>query len=269
MSVWQEIGDRVWVRRYEYIDQTIPAVAGDDGLLVVDTRSSSRQGGELRDDLRELELPVRWVVNSHMHLDHTFGNASFVFEGTQLWGHDRCAAAMRERGERWRIQTIAEDPELADELRETQVVPPDHLTSDRATIDLGGRTVTLSFLGRGHTDNDLVLTVSDSPVVLAGDLLENGGPPYFGDGFPLDWPATAEAILGLVKGPVVPGHGDVGDREFVEHSIEELREIARLGRAVAADELDLEAAIAQSPYGAARSREPIGRAAAQARGDLG
>jgi len=114
MGVWQEIGDRVWVRRYEYIDQTIPAVAGDHGVLVVDTRSSSRQGGELRDDLRELALPVRWVVNSHMHPDHTFGNASFAVEDTELWGHDRCAAAMREQGQSWRMQAIAEDPELAD-----------------------------------------------------------------------------------------------------------------------------------------------------------
>ena len=268
MGVWQEIGDRVWVRRYRYIDQTIPAVGGADGLLVVDTRSSSRQGSELRDDLRELGLPVRWVVNSHMHLDHTFGNASFAVEETELWGHERCAAALRERGERWRMQTIAEDPELADELRETSVVPPDHLTSDVATIDLGDRSVSLRFLGRGHTDNDLVLTVSDSPVVLAGDLLENGAPPYFGDGFPLDWPATAEQILALAAGPVVPGHGDVGDPAFVERSIDELGEIARLGRAVGAGEMGLEEAIGRSPYGSVRSREPLERAAAQARGEV-
>jgi glyoxylase-like metal-dependent hydrolase (beta-lactamase superfamily II) len=268
MGVWQEIGDRVWVRRYEYIDQTIPAVAGDNGLLVLDTRSSSRQGNELRDDLRELDLPIGWVVNSHMHADHTFGNAAFAGKSIELWGHVRCAAAVRDRGEQWRMQGIEEEPELADELRETKVVPPDRLTADSATIDLGGRTVELRYLGRGHTDNDLVLTVSDAPVVLVGDLLEKGAPPYFGDGFPLDWPATAQGILAVANGPVVPGHGDVGDRAFVERSIGELEEIARLGRAVATGEIGLDEAISRSPYGPKRSREPLERAASQARGEL-
>ena len=71
--------------------------------------------------------------------------------------------------------------------------PPDQVFDDAATIDVGGRPVELRFLGRGHTDHDAVVVVPGAAVGFAGDLLEANAVPYFGDGFPLDWPATAAA----------------------------------------------------------------------------
>ena len=56
--------------------------------------------------------------------------------------------------------------------------------------------IRLAYLGRGHTDNDIVVSIPDADVLCAGDLLENGAPPWFGDGYPMDWPATVERILG-------------------------------------------------------------------------
>jgi glyoxylase-like metal-dependent hydrolase (beta-lactamase superfamily II) len=262
MSVWQEIGDRVWVRRYPLLDQTIGAVAGDNGLLVVDSRMSHRRGAELRAELRELAAPVRWLVNTHYHYDHCWGNSAF--RAADSWAHERCPATLVARSEEWRVRLIAEDPVHADEYRKVVVVPPRHTFSDAALIDLGGRTVELRYLGRGHTDSDLVVRVPDAGVLFAGDLLENGAPPYFDDGFPLDWPITIDALLELVAGPVAPGHGDVADRLFVEGQLTELRLVADLGRQVASGLLDLDTAAARGPYGPADSRSPIDRAAAQA-----
>jgi glyoxylase-like metal-dependent hydrolase (beta-lactamase superfamily II) len=105
-------------------------------------------------------------------------------------------------------------------------------------------------------------------VLFAGDLLENGAAPYFGDGYPLEWPATIEAIIGLSATTIAPGHGEVADRAFVERSLEEVRAIADLGRAVAAGEISVDEAFGRSPYKPKASREPIERAAAQARGEL-
>ena len=267
MSVWREIADRVWVRRYRFFDQTIGVVGGDDGLLAIDTRTSHRQGMELQADLRELRGALRWIVNTHHHHDHCFGN--WVFRDAELWGHERCATNLLERAEEMRTELITDMARSAEEWREVIVTPPTQTFRDRATIDLGGRTVELRYLGRGHTDDDIVVTVPAVGVVFAGDLLENGAPPYFGDGYPLDWPATVEAILGLgASGPVAAGHGEVADRAFVERSLEELRAVADLGQRVAAGELSVEAAIARGPYGPKASREPIERAVAQARGEL-
>ena len=93
-------------------------------------------------------------------------------------------------------------------------------------IEVGGRQLELRWLGRGHTDNDIAVRVPDAAVLFAGDLLENGATPYFGDGYPLEWPATATALRELVRGAVVPGHGDVAGLEFVDRSIEAFRAIA-------------------------------------------
>jgi glyoxylase-like metal-dependent hydrolase (beta-lactamase superfamily II) len=266
MSLWHEIADRVWVRRYRFYDQTIGVVGGDGGLLVIDTRSSHRQGEELRTDLAELPGPVRWVVTTHHHHDHCFGN--HVFRDTEMWAQTLCPTRLLERAEEMLAELVHDLPDRADEWREVVVTPPTRTFDERATIDVGGRAVELHHLGRGHTDNDIVLTVPAAGVLFAGDLLENGAAPYFGDGYPLDWPATIEALIGLGATTIAPGHGEVADRAFAERSLEEIRAIADLGRSVAAGALSLDEAIGRSPYKPKASREPIERAAAQARGDL-
>lgn len=266
---WLEIGDRVFVRRYRFLDQNIVAVLGGEAALVVDTRSTLRQAREILDDLRALGSPrVAIVVNTHGHYDHAFGNAAF--RPAVIWGHERCVAMIRDTGERQRSETAAELPELARELAEVVLDPPERTFVDRATLDLAGRRIELDYLGRGHTDNDIVVRVPDANVLCAGDLVENGAPPYFGDGFPIEWPATVQALLGLVdeRTVVVPGHGDHAGRPFVERSLTELRSIASLARRVVDGELDLEAAMAAAPYPAGSAREPLERALAQLRGAL-
>ena len=147
-----------------------------------------------------------------------------------MWGHDRCPVRLLERGEAMRAEMIREIPDRAEEWREVVITPPTVTFADRAAIDVGGREVELRYLGRGHTDTDIVLTVPSVGVMFAGDLLENGAAPYFGDGYPLDWPATLEALIALSSGAVVPGHGDVADVAFARRSLEEIRVIADLGR---------------------------------------
>ena len=266
MSVWYEIADRVWVRRYRFYDQTIGVIGGSDGLLVIDTRTSHRQGAQLRADLDELPGAVRWAVNTHHHHDHCFGNA--VFADVEVWGLEGCARRLVAEAEAMRAELLHDYPRSAEEWREVVITPPANTFRDRASIDVGGRRVDLRFLGRGHTDDDIVVSVPDAGVVFAGDLLENGAPPYFGDGFPLDWPGTVEALIGLGAGIVAAGHGEVADRAFAERTLAELRAVADLGRRVATGEGSLTSAIEQAPYGPQRSREPVERAAAQARGEL-
>jgi glyoxylase-like metal-dependent hydrolase (beta-lactamase superfamily II) len=267
---WTEVGDRVFVRRYRFADQDIVAVLGGGGeVLLVDTRSSPAQAREILDDLRALRVgPVSVVVNTHGHSDHVFGNAQL--RPAPIWGHERCKVMIDTTGEEQLAALRAVVPDLADELGEVVLDPPDQLFADTATIDLGGREIRLAYLGRGHTDNDIVLSIPDADVLCAGDLLENGAPPYFGDGFPIDWPATAEALLAMVGDGtvVVPGHGDHAGIAFVRSSLEAFRSIASLSTRVHGGELDLEAAIALAPYPPEAAREPLERGVAQLRGEL-
>ena len=92
-------------------------------------------------------------------------------------------------------------------------------------LTVGGRTLGLRYLGRAHTDSDIVIMVDD--VCFAGDLVEESAPPAFGDSFPLEWAPTLDALVPLINGPVVPGHGDVVDRAFVAAQREEIRDAVR------------------------------------------
>lgn len=267
---WTEIGDRVLVRRYAFCDQNIVAVVGHDEALVVDTRTTYRQAREIVDDLRALGVPrVAVVVNTHGHYDHVFGNR--VFRPAPIWGHERCVAMILRDGERVRAEVMRTMPNLAPELAEVELDPPDRVFGERVAIEVGGRPVDLAYLGRGHTDNDIVLHVPEADVVCAGDLLENGATPYFRDGYPIEWPDTVRALLGLTgeRTVVVPGHGAHAGRAFAEASLVSFHAIASLARRVHAGELTLGDAIAASPYPAAASREPLERALAQLRGELG
>jgi glyoxylase-like metal-dependent hydrolase (beta-lactamase superfamily II) len=269
MSSWSEVGSGVFVRRYAFYDQNIVAIRGDDGFLVVDTRVSHRQADEILADLRRLSaLPVRAVVNTHGHSDHAFGNARF--RPAPIWGHTRCATMVGETGDRQRAATVAAIPELADELAEVVLDPPDRLFDVSATVpfDAGGRLVELRYLGRGHTDNDIVVLIPDADVLLAGDLLENDATPSFGDAFPMDWPGTAEALVELVSGAVVPGHGTVGDRGFAVRQMIEFRAVAELAGLVHQGVLALDDAVLRTPYPADAARQPLERALSQLRGEL-
>jgi glyoxylase-like metal-dependent hydrolase (beta-lactamase superfamily II) len=265
---WTEVADGVFVRRYRFFQQNIVAVVDRGEALVVDTRSTYRQARELLEDLRALGAPrVAAVVNTHGHYDHAFGN--HLFRPAPIWGHERAAAMLGPAGGQ-RALAVRDLPRLARELADVALDPPDHLFTDRAVVEVGERHVRLAHLGRGHTDNDIVLTVEGADVVIAGDLLESGATPYFGDGYPLDWPATAGAILALTteRSVVVPGHGDLGGREFVARQAADIAALAGLARRVHDGALDLETALAASPFAPDESREPIERALAQLRGEL-
>jgi glyoxylase-like metal-dependent hydrolase (beta-lactamase superfamily II) len=233
---WTEVADGVLQRRYQPWDVNVCVVRGADGLLVVDTRATPREGEQLRADLRELGRPVRWVVNTHAHFDHTFGNQAFTRDGggdgrPDLLGH----ALVPEHLERYErpmlARWLAEGQQPAEELREVVLTPPTVLVTDRHTLDVGGRAVELVHLGRGHTDNDLLLHVPSAGAWLVGDVVEESGPPMYGTGsFPLEWPGTARALASQLSGDdvVVPGHGAPVDVGFVLRQAVALQRVADL-----------------------------------------
>jgi glyoxylase-like metal-dependent hydrolase (beta-lactamase superfamily II) len=267
---WVEIGDRVFVRRYAFYDQNIGVILGAGEALVIDTRSTHAQARKILADLRDLTRdPVTVVVDTHGHFDHTYGNR--VFRPATIWGHDRCVTFMERTGEARRATIAREEPALADDLPDVVIDPPDRTFAERATIEVGGRAVDLAFLGRGHTDHDIVIDVPGADVLFAGDLIEQGNVPFFGDGYPLDWVATAQAVVPLVTGVVVPGHGDHAGREFAASQAASMAALVDLARRVHAGSMSLDEAIAARPFPdepPSDARDAFARALAQLRGEL-
>jgi glyoxylase-like metal-dependent hydrolase (beta-lactamase superfamily II) len=234
---WREVGDGVFVRRHRSLDLNCGLVVGDGACLVVDTRSHLGEAAELIDAVRTV-TPHPWtVVNTHAHYDHCFGNAAF--RPAQVWASRDCVAALARTGERQRAAVVAHlradgHEGAADLVAAVPIDRPDHLVDDAHVLDVGGREVALRFLGRGHTDHDLVVeveTAGDGTVVFAGDLVEEGAPPTFEDAFPAEWPATLGRLHALARGPVVPGHGGVVDAAFVGAQREELLAVLAAVRA--------------------------------------
>jgi glyoxylase-like metal-dependent hydrolase (beta-lactamase superfamily II) len=270
---WVEIGDRVFVRRYAFYDQNIGVVLGRGAALVIDTRSTYGQAREILTDLRSLTAdPVTVVVDTHGHFDHAFGNA--LFRPATIWGHERCVAFMERTGEARKATIVAETPELAGELDEVVIDPPDRTFESEATIEVGGREVFLRYLGRGHTDHDIVVSVPGTAVLFAGDLLENGAVPFYGDAYPIDWAATAAQLAFIVEpdsGVVVPGHGDHAGRAFAAAQAVSIAALATLGTRIWAGEITIEDAIeahAFPEHPPEDARRPLMRALAHLRGEV-
>jgi glyoxylase-like metal-dependent hydrolase (beta-lactamase superfamily II) len=252
VTAWEEVADGVFRRRYQPHDVSVCAVRGGGGLLIADTRSSHRQADEIRADLRELgTLPVRWVVNTHAHFDHTFGNARFGPAsdlGAPIYGHELIPAHLDAYERPMLAELIATGEEPAEEWREVVITPPTVLVPGAMTLDLGGTVAELLYLGRGHTDNDLLVHLPASGVWLTGDLVEESGPPVYGpDSFPLDWPATiARLQAALSEGDLlVPGHGAVVGPAFAAAQREQLTAVATLITELHAAGVPADRAVAQ------------------------
>ncbi len=264
--MWREIADQVFMRRYADFNVNVGLVVGDEAALVVDTRGSDRQGRELWAEIRWLTQVRLVAANTHHHYDHAFGNSAFL--PAEIWGHEQCAARLRADSRTTQYALAAAMPEVAQEYTDTRITPPSKTFRDSVSIDLGGRRVDLTHFGRGHTDNDLVVIVPDVHVILAGDLIEQGGPPSFEDSYPMDWPGTLGRMLDVADGPVVPGHGEVVTRSFVEGQLADLSALAQLARRVRFDGGSANDALPLSPFPAAVARIALQRAFAQLAGEL-
>jgi glyoxylase-like metal-dependent hydrolase (beta-lactamase superfamily II) len=269
-----EVAAGAYVLRYPVLDVNVTLVVGEDAALVVDTLSGDRQAGELLAAARRVtRAPVRRVVNTHHHFDHCLGNAVVAGDaGGEIWAHEEAARLLREQAPRlqreWYEQWAPTHPELAEELAAATVRPPEHTVHLECTVDVGGRAVLLRHLGRGHTAGDLVVGVPDADLLVAGDLVEQGGPPMFDDGYPLEWPETLAALLRLAADGtvVVPGHGAVVGTGFVREQHAALTALEWLVREGHADGAPVEDVVARAPYPPGVARVAVRRGYAELAG---
>jgi glyoxylase-like metal-dependent hydrolase (beta-lactamase superfamily II) len=243
--MFEELADGVFRRRYESLDLNVGVVIAEEGVLVIDTRASHAEADELLSDLVTLtRKPVRWVIDTHWHWDHTFGNARFP--GAEIWGHQLCRRAMVERGETMKEDAVAWLPDRSAEMYEVVITPPTKVFEHETWLDVGGTIVTMTYHGLGHTDADIVVQVGD--IGFLGDLVEEGAPPVFDDGYPLSWPETLRSILTLRPATIVPGHGDVMDRDAAGAQLVEIEAVAATARRCVEGEISVEQGARLGPY---------------------
>jgi quinoprotein relay system zinc metallohydrolase 2 len=180
-------------------------VVGDDAVAVIDTLGSAVMGRELRDAIRAVtDKPIRYVINTHMHPDHVFGNAAFKQDDPAFVGHYKLARGLASRAKRYLMinrQMLGEDA-----FKGIEIILPTIAVEDRLTLDLGGRNLVLEAQPTAHTDNDLIITDTATDTLFLGDLLFSVHVPTL-DGSIKGWLALIDELSRREAARVVPGHG--------------------------------------------------------------
>jgi glyoxylase-like metal-dependent hydrolase (beta-lactamase superfamily II) len=213
-------------------------VVGDEAVLVVDSGASPSGARRLIEAVRTVtDRPIRYLVDTHFHFDHAFGNAAFGPE-TVVIGHEATRALLGPEALRGRTYRSFADglPSRLDELRAQAaaepaaekrremearaasldafgrelatitLVAPRVGFSERAVVDLGNREVHLVFPGRGHTAGDVLVLLPRERVLCSGDFF-NGYIGYMGDAYVDEWADSLDRLAQLDFATVVPGHG--------------------------------------------------------------
>jgi quinoprotein relay system zinc metallohydrolase 2 len=178
-------------------------VVGERCVAVIDTGGSVRTGRALRESVAaHTKLPVCYVINTHVHVDHVLGNAAFKADKPAFVGSATLGPAI-EASRRYFVEHYPNDIETPD-----QIIGPDTAVATTRELDLGGRTLTLRAYPKAHTDSDMTVLVDDAGVLWTGDLLFVGRVPAL-DGSAKGWLAAIEEIAKTQPKVVVPGHGPV------------------------------------------------------------
>ena len=219
-----KLQDDLYVIHGAYVPGNVTALITNEGVILVDD-DFEVDHDNLMKKLREVtNQPVKYVINSHYHGDHSGGNAKLQAQGTLA------------------VASVAARKRMVDANQPGQV----NITIEpRGAVHLGGKVADIYWLGRGHTDGDIVVLFPQHRTLAAGDLFTNGeGLPqlvdHAGGGSQKEWTATLDKVLALDFDTVVPGHGAVTNKQGVrdaraksERETQMLTQMVKAGRSKA------------------------------------
>jgi quinoprotein relay system zinc metallohydrolase 2 len=211
----ESLGDGIYVHHGKHLDIddgyqgdicNISFVVGSKGVAVIDTGGSLLVGQNLRAAIQQVtSLPVLYVINTHVHPDHIYGNAAFLADNPQFVGHDKLATAMELRHDQY---TKLNARLLGKHANGTVLIKPTLSVKDTLELDLGDRKLILRAHPVAHTNTDISMMESKTNTLFTGDLLFIERTPVI-EGDIKGLIAELENLKNSAAQQVVPGHGPV------------------------------------------------------------
>lgn len=226
----QKLSDRVYA--YVGITNASPSansfganaglVIGKNAALVIDTLVSEKEAQRFIADIRKVtDKPVKYVVNTHYHLDHAWGNAAFVRRGAVVIAHEKARAAAPKGA--YGLAHPETFGMTAKDLEGTTLAGPTITFPDRLSVDLGDVTVELSYHGPTHTEDSIVVLIPEEKIMFTGDLLFTDYRPFLAEGDIANWRNVLADLSESAPPAMVPGHGPVSNRDDLKKMAEYLQ----------------------------------------------
>jgi len=199
---------------YDYSGSNSVFLVTDQGVLVIDTRQHPRAADELIGLIRTVtDKPIRWVINSHFHGDHTFGNAAFKAEGATFVTHQETA----------RLMQLVQPKEMARRAdyfkshdydpNSVKLILPDVTFDKSMTIKLGGREVHLFYLGPGQQDGDVFVLFPHARALFTPGSFAKHSMPNMAFTTSVDnWIKLLDEVAAMDVDQLLPAHGDVANK---------------------------------------------------------
>lgn len=204
-------------------------IVGDDGVLVIDAMMVASQVRLYMEEIRKVtDKPIRYVVNTHHHVDHSFGNQFYL--PAEIVSHRGCREALITRGAD--VGMLSERyPHYRDDWAEARLTPASITYEDKMIVHLGGKVIELLHPGPAHTYGDTLVYLPEDKVLFTGDVAFHYLTPLARDGHVSNWIKVANGILNhLDATTLIPGHGPVSGKEVVSATLKYLRLVKRTSR---------------------------------------
>jgi len=190
-------------------------IIGDSGIAVIDTLVSAREAKRFIKDIRAItEKPVKYVINTHYHLDHTFGNAEFAQLGAAIIAHAYCGDAMRKNTEEV-LKNAGNFGLTPEDMEGTEIAYPDITFTDRMRLDLGNVSVELIHIAPSHSNGSIIVYLPAEKLAFSGDIIFTDFHPFMLDGDIQGWVRTLDYLMSLDADRIIPGHGQVSGKKDI------------------------------------------------------
>ena len=205
--------------QYHHAESNNAFLVTDEGVLVIDTRQHPRRAEELLATIRKYtSKPIKWVVNTHAHGDHYFGNSVFKREGATIIAHVDTAGMMKAHYGIEMKRRMGYFRQQKYDPGEVKLVVPDVTFDSKMTLVLGGRTVELLYLGAAQNPGDTMVYFPQERVMYTGGPFAKNSwaNPSFTPSMS-NWVVMLRKIAAMDVDKYLGGHGDIGNKQDVLH----------------------------------------------------